>query len=92
MKFDDNDTVRNFSHNKNKEVSLQVIWFLVIAKQSAKPTRELPKESGEKKVAVIVLDEEELLAHISGVVRSGVEETLNGPPEAEANALWGQSL
>ena len=45
------------------------------------------KEQGKKKVSVIAVDEQELHAHVSEVVRQSVEETLNGLLEAEADAL-----
>ena len=45
------------------------------------------KEPGKKKVSVIAVDEQELREHVSEVVRSSVEETLNGLLEAEADAL-----
>lgn len=45
------------------------------------------KESGKKKVPVIEVDEQQLRAHVSEVVRESVEETLNGLLEAEADAL-----
>jgi transposase-like protein len=45
------------------------------------------KEQGKKKVPVIAVDEQELRAHVSEVVRQSVEETLNGLLEAEAEAL-----
>ena len=45
------------------------------------------KEQGKKKVPVIAVDEQELRAHVSEVVRQSVEETLNGLLEAEADAL-----
>ena len=48
---------------------------------------EAIKEQGKKKVPVIAVDEQELRAHVSEVVRQSVEETLNGLLEAEADAL-----
>jgi transposase-like protein len=45
------------------------------------------KEQDKKKVSVITVDEQELRAHVSEVVRASVEETLNGLLEAEADAL-----
>lgn len=45
------------------------------------------KELGKKKVPVVAVDEQELRAHVSEVVRQSVEETLNGLLEAEADAL-----
>lgn len=45
------------------------------------------KELEKKKVPVIAVDEQELRAHVSEVVRASVEETLNGLLEAEADAL-----
>jgi hypothetical protein len=48
---------------------------------------EAIKEQGEKKVSVITVDERELRAHVTEVVRQSVEETLNGLLEAEADAL-----
>ena len=45
------------------------------------------KEQGKKKVPVIAVDEQELRAHVSEVVRQSVEETLNGLLDAEADAL-----
>lgn len=45
------------------------------------------KERGKKKVPVIAVDERELRAHVSEVVRQSVEETLNGLLEAEAAPL-----
>ena len=48
---------------------------------------EVTKEQGKKKVPVIAVDEQELRAHVSEVVRQSVEETLNGLLEAEADAL-----
>jgi transposase-like protein len=48
---------------------------------------ETINEQGEKKVPVITVDERELRAHVSEVVRQSVEETLNGLLEAEADAL-----
>ena len=45
------------------------------------------KESGKRKVPVIEVDEQQLRAHVSEVVRESVEETLNGLLEAEADAL-----
>ena len=45
------------------------------------------KEPGKKKVSVIAVDEQELRAHVSEVVRQSVEGTLNGLLEAEADAL-----
>jgi transposase-like protein len=48
---------------------------------------EAIKEQGKKKVPVIAVDEQELRAHVSEVVRQSVEETLNGLLETEADAL-----
>jgi transposase-like protein len=48
---------------------------------------ETIKEREKKKVPVIAVDERELRAHVSEVVRQSVEETLNGLLEAEADAL-----
>ncbi len=48
------------------------------------------KDSGEqekRKVPVIEVDERQLRAHVSEVVRQSVEETLNGLLDAEADAL-----
>ena len=45
------------------------------------------KKLEKKKVPVIAVDEQELRAHVSEVVRASVEETLNGLLEAEADAL-----
>ena len=45
------------------------------------------RESIKKKVPVIEVDESQLRAHVSEVVRESVEETLNGLLEAEADAL-----
>jgi transposase-like protein len=48
---------------------------------------ETIKGQEKKKVPVIAVDERELRAHVSEVVRQSVEETLNGLLEAEAEAL-----
>ena len=48
---------------------------------------ETIKEQEKKKVSVIAVNEQELRAHVSEVVRQSVEETLNGLLEAEADAL-----
>ena len=48
---------------------------------------EFTKETGKKEVSVIAVDEQQLRAHVSEVVRQSVEETLNGLLEAEADAL-----
>ena len=45
------------------------------------------KEHGKKKVSVIAVDEQELKAHVSEVVRASVEETLNSLLDAEADSL-----
>ncbi len=45
------------------------------------------KESFEKKVPMVSVDDQELRDHVSEVVRQSVEETLNGLLEAEADAL-----
>jgi transposase-like protein len=45
------------------------------------------KEQGKRKVPVIAVDERELRAHVSEVVRASVEETLNGLLDAEADNL-----
>ena len=45
------------------------------------------RKGEKKKVSVIEVDESELRAHVSEVVRASVEETLNGLLEAEAEAL-----
>lgn len=45
------------------------------------------REVEKKKVSVIEVDESQLRAHVSEVVRASVEETLNGLLEAEAEAL-----
>ena len=37
------------------------------------------------------VDEEKLKGHVAEVVRSSVEETLNGLLDAEADAIWGRS-
>lgn len=44
-------------------------------------------EQDKRKVPVIEVDERQLRAHVSEVVRQSVEETLNGLLEAEADAL-----
>lgn len=48
---------------------------------------EAIKEQRKKKVPVIAVDERELRAHVSEVVRQSVEETLNGLLDAEAEEL-----
>lgn len=45
------------------------------------------KEFSKKKVSVVEVDEQQLRAHVSEVVRESVEETLNGLLDAEADAL-----
>jgi hypothetical protein len=47
---------------------------------------EAVKEKGKKKVPVTTVDEQELRSHVSEVARRSVEETLNGLPDAEADA------
>ena len=48
---------------------------------------EATKEHEIRKVPVVSVDEQELRAHVSEVVRQSVEETLNGLLDAEADAL-----
>ena len=48
---------------------------------------EATKEHEKRKVPVVSVDEQELRAHVSEVVRQSVEETLNGLLDAEADAL-----
>lgn len=48
---------------------------------------EVIKEHEKRKVPVVSVDEQELRAHVSEVVRQSVEETLNGLLDAEADAL-----
>jgi transposase-like protein len=48
---------------------------------------EAIKERGKREVPVIEVDEQQLRAHVSEVVRESVEQTLNGLLEAEADTL-----
>ena len=45
------------------------------------------RQREKRKVPVIEVDERQLRAHVSEVVRQSVEETLNGLLEAEADEL-----
>lgn len=45
------------------------------------------REGVKKEVPVIEVDESQLKAHVSEVVRQSVEDTLNGLLDAEADAL-----
>ena len=49
--------------------------------------KQYTNETDKKKLSVLAVDEGELRAHVSEVVRQSVEETLNGLLDAEADAL-----